>query len=55
VKEVSNLNFVKMAEKSDDASSDTRQDTSKLGILKLTDNREKHCGMACMLGYHIQQ
>jgi len=29
--------------------------TSKLGILKLTDNREKHGGIAYTLGYHILQ
>jgi hypothetical protein len=59
VTEIRNLNFVEMAEKSNDARSDIRQlykmYTSKLDILKLTDNTEKHGGIACMLGYHILQ
>lgn len=57
VTEIQNLNFVEMAEKSNDARSDTQGTyktyTSQLDILKLTDNREKLGLIACMLVYHI--
>jgi hypothetical protein len=56
VTEIQKLNFVEMAEKSNYAKviqSNYKIYTSKLDILEVTDNREKHGGIACMLGYHI--